>query len=58
MEKKRILLVEDKEDLADTIKLRLEANDYEVLVAHDGKQGLELAREEEPRSDYFRSDVA
>lgn len=41
-------MVEDKEDLADTIKLRLEANDYEVLVAHDGKQGLELAREEEP----------
>lgn len=48
MDKKRILLIEDKLDLAETIKLRLEANNYEVLLAADGKQGLDKVRNERP----------
>jgi len=48
MDKKRILLVDDETELAEMVKLRLEANNYEVLIAYDGKQGLDLARKEKP----------
>lgn len=48
MEKKRILLVDDETELAEMVKLRLEANNYEVLTAYDGKEGLDLARREKP----------
>lgn len=48
MKKKRILLVDDEKDLVDMIKLRLEANDYEVIMAHDGQEALDKARREKP----------
>jgi two-component system alkaline phosphatase synthesis response regulator PhoP len=48
MEKKRILLVDDETELAEMVKLRLEANNYEVSTAYDGKEGLDLARREKP----------
>ena len=48
MDKKRILLVDDETELVEMVKLRLEANNYEVLTAYDGKQGLDLARKEKP----------
>jgi DNA-binding response OmpR family regulator len=48
MTKKRILIVDDEEDILDVLKFRLEANDYEVLTASDGQEGLNKARSENP----------
>ncbi len=44
----RILVVEDNEDLAFGLRNNLEFEGYEVLVAGDGKMGLELATQELP----------
>ncbi len=46
--KSRILIIEDDVDMAEAIRLRLEANNYEVFVAQDGLQGLAQARSEKP----------
>ena len=46
--KRRLLIVDDEPDLADMIKFRLESNGYEILLAHDGQQALEVARKERP----------
>jgi len=46
--KKKILIVDDEPDFADMIKMRLEANDYEVVTANDGVEGLRKAEEENP----------
>ncbi|MEA3494058.1 MAG: response regulator [Candidatus Margulisiibacteriota bacterium] len=45
---KRILVVDDEPDMVNVIKLRLEANKYEVLVASDGPEGLNIARIQRP----------
>jgi len=47
-EKKKILIVENEEQMVDVLKIRLEANDYSVLSASDGQAGLEMARKEKP----------
>jgi len=39
----RVLLVDDEPDFVDTISLRLQANGYEVIPAHDGETALEIA---------------
>ena len=39
-----ILVVEDNEDLAFGLSTNLEAEGYEVKIAHDGASGLKLAR--------------
>ncbi len=41
--KKKILLVDDEPDLVKSVKRRLEACGYEVVVAQDGEAGLEAA---------------
>ncbi len=46
--KRRLLIVDDEPDLADMIKFRLESNGYEILLANDGQQALEVARKERP----------
>ncbi len=46
MEKNRILLVEDEKDLVVAMIFQLEAAGYEVIVAHDGLDGLEKAKRE------------
>jgi DNA-binding response OmpR family regulator len=46
--KKKILLVDDEEALVDMVKMRLEANDYDVITANDGQAALDLARKERP----------
>jgi DNA-binding response OmpR family regulator len=38
MNKKKILVVDDEPDFLRLIKLRLEANNYEVIVASEGKE--------------------
>jgi len=48
MDKKRILIVDDEEDILNVLKFRLEANNYEVLSASDGQEGLNKARSEKP----------
>ncbi|MEV7390432.1 response regulator transcription factor [Streptomyces sp. NPDC091215] len=40
----RILLVEDETDLAETLHTGLTAEGYAVDIAHDGRQGLWMAR--------------
>ena len=45
---KKILIVEDENDLLDFLKIRLEANNYEVVGACDGKEGYEKAHTEAP----------
>ena len=48
MNKKRILLVDDEYQLVSMMRLRLEVNNYEVITAYDGDEGLEKARNEKP----------
>ncbi len=48
MAKKRILLVDDEAELVELVKMRLEANGYQVLVAYDGKEALDVAKKEMP----------
>ncbi len=43
MSKRRILLVEDEEDIADLVVLHLGDLCDEVIVAHDGHEGMRLA---------------
>lgn len=42
MEERRLLLVEDEQKIADTLKLGLTENGYSVEVAYDGSIGLKL----------------
>ncbi len=46
MSDKRILLVDDEEELVMAVQARLEANGYQVVTAFDGEEGLKKAREE------------
>lgn len=45
---KKILLIEDHEDLRENTAEILSLSNYEVLKAEDGKEGLEMARKERP----------
>src|SRR3989339_756665 len=42
--KKRILLVDDEPDFVELIKSRLEANEYQVVTAKNGKEALDLLK--------------
>jgi len=46
--KKKILLVDDDIDFIESTKTVLESKPYEVIVAHEGDEGLRKAREEKP----------
>lgn len=49
MEKRaKILLVDDDVDFVESTKTVLESQPYEVIVAYEGDEGLEKAREEHP----------
>lgn len=48
MSKAKILVVDDEPDLVETLIFRLQANDYEVISACDGQEGLEKARNTHP----------
>ena len=45
---RRILLVEDNEMNRDMLSRRLKKRGYEVVMAFDGKQGVEMASEQSP----------
>lgn len=49
-EKFRILVVEDDPDDLALIKMALKDEPYEILVAHNGKEGVEKARAEKPNA--------
>ena len=48
MVNKKILIVDDEIQLVDMVKMRLEANSYDVITAYDGQEGLDKARKEKP----------
>lgn len=44
----KILLVEDHEELWDFLSRRLKRRGFEVVLAHDGQEGVDKARSERP----------
>jgi DNA-binding response OmpR family regulator len=48
MGKKKILIIEDEQDVAKLLVARLKSADYESVVACDGYQGVEFAHKENP----------
>jgi len=48
MENKRILIVDDDRDFAEAVACFLEANNFTVFKAHDGKEGVKVARLQRP----------
>lgn len=47
-EKKKVLIIEDEEDLRSALEEMLEQNGFEALVAEDGMKGLHMALEHKP----------
>ena len=45
---KRILLVDDDNEIIETMKAVLGSKGYEILIARDGNQGLAIAEKESP----------
>jgi len=45
---KRILLVDDDQEIVETLRVALESKGYVVLVARDGNEGLALAARDDP----------
>ena len=52
-----ILIVEDNEDILLNIKLTLEFNEYEVLTANNGKEGLKVLKERKKLPEIIVSDI-
>ncbi len=48
MSDKKILLVDDEQDMIYAVKMQLEASHFAVLTARDGQEGLDKARKEKP----------
>jgi two-component system, OmpR family, alkaline phosphatase synthesis response regulator PhoP len=48
MAKKKILVVDDEVDFAEIMKTRLEASDYEVVLANNGREALNMVKSEKP----------
>jgi CheY-like chemotaxis protein len=46
--RQRILLVEDNLDVADSMSLLLTIYGHEVLIAHNGREAVEIALREQP----------
>jgi DNA-binding response OmpR family regulator len=44
----KILVVDDEPNIVQTLQDRLEMNEYDVCVASNGKEGLDLALKEKP----------
>lgn len=47
-DKKKILVVEDESDIAESLSVRLELEPYRVVVASNGQEGVTKARSEKP----------
>jgi two-component system, OmpR family, alkaline phosphatase synthesis response regulator PhoP len=46
--KKKILIVDDQEDIVKLLEMRLSTSGYDFISAEDGEAGLKLARSEKP----------
>ena len=46
--KPKILIIEDESDISEALRLRLEANGYDVITSSDGVEGLHKAHAERP----------
>lgn len=44
----KVLVVDDEKPIADILKFNLEKEGYQVVVAHDGDDAIELAEKEDP----------
>lgn len=44
----KVLIIEDDKKAAELLRLYLHKNGYQVLISHDGREGLELARTRQP----------
>ena len=53
MAKKKILVIDDEPELVEMVRMRLEASNYEVIVASNGREGLERAHRERPNLIVF-----
>jgi len=51
----RVLVIDDNEDAADSLRTMLQLSDHEVWVARDGPAGLALAKECRPGSSFATS---
>ncbi len=47
-DKVKILVIDDEPNIVQTLQDRLEMNDYEVVTAGNGKEGLKKAQQEKP----------
>jgi DNA-binding response OmpR family regulator len=45
---KRILLVDDDNEIVESLRMALESKGYKILIARDGNQGLAMAEREDP----------
>lgn len=45
---KRILLVDDDNEIIESMRVVLESRGYDILIARDGNQGLAMAEREDP----------
>lgn len=48
MSQKKILVVDDEIAMTKVVEIRLRAAGYDVILAHDGQEGLEKAKSENP----------
>jgi len=46
--KKKILVVDDSQDMRIILSMRLKINGYDVIIAEDGQEGLDRARMDAP----------
>lgn len=44
----RVLLIDDNQDIADSLQMLLQAHDYPVAVAYDGESGVQMALDFQP----------
>src|SRR5580704_9643445 len=45
---KRVLIVDDDNEIVESVRYALEQKNFQVLVARDGNQGLAMAEREDP----------
>ncbi len=48
MDKRRILVVDDSQLVAEAVKVKLEASNYDVSLAYSGEEALEKVKESSP----------
>ena len=48
LKNKKVLIIDDEPELIETVRMRLEANGYNVIAATDGDEGVAKAKSECP----------